>query len=72
MMKRQKTVMATLECDKCGSKMSIQRKASKQKKQGHVKHMYCPGCKETTAFIEKKTETDANLSFWEEFQNGND
>lgn len=65
-MKRQKTVLTTLECEVCGTQMPISRKASKQKKPGHVKHMYCPKCKKTQAFIER-VEADSIYDFWDEF-----
>ena len=48
-----KEVLSTnLICSKCGHQTMIFRKRSKLKTIGHVKHMYCPYCKETTPFIE--------------------
>lgn len=34
-----------LECVLCGTIAVIQRKDSKDRAAGHIKHMYCPGCK---------------------------
>jgi len=33
-----------LECVLCGTISVIQRKDSKDRPAGHIKHMYCPGC----------------------------
>lgn len=47
-----KATPTDLLCDVCGNKTTIFRKKSKQKKQGHTKHMWCYKCKETTAHTE--------------------
>lgn len=67
-MKKQKVVQTELFCGECGMKMPIIRKASKKKSKGHLKHMYCPSCKEVQGFLEQSVE-DKNVSFWENFQN---
>lgn len=67
-MKKQRTVQTKLQCTDCGTVFPIQRKASKKKELGHIKHMYCPTCKEVKAFEEIK-EKDKNISFWEDWQN---
>lgn len=56
-------VQTRLECSECGTQVFIMRKRGKQKKRGHIKHMYCIGCKETTGFIELKNE-DKNIAYW--------
>lgn len=48
--------------------MALYRKRAEQRKLGHVKHMYCPICKETKAFTETK-DWDRNVVFWEDYQN---
>lgn len=35
----------TLECVHCGSIQVIQRKDSKDRPSGHIKHLWCPTCK---------------------------
>lgn len=65
-MKRQKMVMTTLHCEECGNPFTIARKLAKQKEDGHIKHMYCPSCKETRAFIEG-VRSDPKQSFWDEW-----
>jgi len=42
-----------LVCRECGYPAYIQRRLARLKKEGHVKHLYCPSCKRTTAHIEK-------------------
>lgn len=65
-MKRQKTIQTKLSCEVCGTILPIVRKASKKKEVGHTKHMYCPGCREITAFKEM-LNVDKNISFWDEW-----
>jgi len=47
-----KVVMATLYCSKCHNKAEIWRKAWKQKKNNHIKHLWCIKCRYRTAHIE--------------------
>lgn len=63
-MKRQKMTMSTLHCEVCDTKMIIPRKVAQKREEGHVKHMYCPHCKETTAFKESR-KADSAMSFWD-------
>lgn len=43
-----------LECCECGNILKIWRYYSRQKEVGHIKHMYCYKCKETTPHKELK------------------
>ena len=45
MSNKKKTVYTNLVCLFCGNISVIQRKASKLKKDGHLKVFYCPCCK---------------------------
>lgn len=45
-------VQAHLKCPACNFLMIIPRKASRQKKEGHVKHMYCKRCMCERGFVE--------------------
>jgi len=47
-----KITRTDLICSICGYIQSIQRKKSSQKKELHLKDMYCPLCKKDTKFIE--------------------
>jgi len=51
-MKKQKMVTSKLHCTVCGNTQSIPRKRSKRREEGHIKHMFCIRCNETTAHIE--------------------
>jgi len=44
----------TLKCSECGNVQVVYRLPSRNKKTGHIKHMYCPYCKVETAHIEQK------------------
>lgn len=66
--KNQIMVQSKFVCQECGAQMVLYRKRAEQRKLGHVKHMYCPNCKETTAFTEIK-DWDRNVIFWEDYQN---
>lgn len=59
-----KTVTAEthLECKECGNTMTIHRKRSRMREKNHIKHMYCPTCREETAHIESKE--DLFLPLW--------
>ena len=56
-----------LICEQCGTDMLIPRNRGQRREQGHVKHMYCYTCKETTAFIEG-VAVDRSIQFGEEWQ----
>lgn len=66
--KDQRMVQSKLICQECGSQMVIYRRKADQRKLGHIKHMHCPRCKETQAFMEIK-DWDRNVTFWEDYQN---
>lgn len=55
-MGKQKASSTILLCPECKKRFKIWRKTSKQKKKGHVKHMFCPYCRQTVGFIELKHE----------------
>jgi transcription elongation factor Elf1 len=42
----------TLKCTVCGERRIVQLKAAKNRSTGHIKHMFCNGCKEETAHTE--------------------
>lgn len=69
-MKKQKMIQARLECPECKTVMPISRKAGKKKVAGHIKHMYCPTCKEVRGF-EELGNIDKQVSFWESYQEEN-
>lgn len=50
------TQQTMLVCQKCGNEAYIWRRACKRRAKGHVKHLYCPVCQETTAHVERRTE----------------
>ena len=49
-----KTVKTDLICSECGYIFPIFRKANKQKKELHIKDLYCPLCKKDTKHLEMK------------------
>ena len=48
---------STLTCKKCGLKMTIPRRQSRKRKQGHIKTMYCARCKSESDFVEDNFKT---------------
>ena len=52
MVKRSKRFYSSLICPTCGLVMTIPRRASRKRKEGHIKTMYCGICKDTRDFIE--------------------
>lgn len=42
------TIRVLLKCTLCPCEQTIRRKKSKQKKKGHVKHLFCIGCGKRT------------------------
>ena len=48
-----------LECAMCGFVSTIQRRDSKNRAKGHIKHLWCPKCKERTAHVELDEFTKA-------------
>ncbi len=51
-------VESHVRCPNCGHVWPIWRLKARRKKVGHVKHMYCPVCKEDTAHREIEEEYD--------------
>ena len=51
------TIKKTLKCTECGNLIVIHRKLSNNKKEGHLKNLYCIKCKKEVNHIE--------LSAWE-------
>lgn len=49
-----RTELREVACETCGHRMPIQRRRSKLRSTGHVKHMYCPTCEKITAHTESK------------------
>lgn len=54
MVRRTKTEQTFLICSQCNNVFTIFRKVNRQKKDGHIKHLWCFKCKEVTAHIEDK------------------
>lgn len=52
-----KRVYSTLICNECGLRMTIPRRNSRKRKEGHIKTMYCPKCDRSTDFTENNTRT---------------
>ncbi len=44
-----------LRCPKCNKTQTIRRKRSRNKKTGHVKHLYCHNCLKETGHVEEGT-----------------
>lgn len=44
-----------LTCSRCNFVQIIQRKKSKLKKAGHIKHLWCPKCKDRVEHIESSS-----------------
>lgn len=53
-----------LRCMECNNKQKIQRWQGYKKKEGHIKHLYCFKCKDTTAHEEIK-EGFSSMGAWE-------
>lgn len=53
-MGRQSVTQTTLQCPECLNKVQICRKAGKQRKRGHIKHMWCAHCQKVVGFSEIK------------------
>lgn len=46
------TIQKTLSCNVCYLTITILRLAGKNRKEGHIKHMWCPMCQKITAHTE--------------------
>lgn len=44
-------------CQACGGEFPIRRRLDRLKDAEHVKHMYCPWCKQVTASKERRCQT---------------
>ena len=53
-MNKNKYSISRFECPDCGSNMFVPRQKSRKRKNGHVKDLYCPNCKEEKKMIEEK------------------
>lgn len=53
--KYSKRFYSTLICPECGVRMTIPRRGSSKRPEGHIKTMYCGICKETRDFIENNS-----------------
>lgn len=53
-MNKNKYSISRFECPDCGSNMFVPRQKSRKRKNGHVKDLYCPNCKEEKKMIEVK------------------
>lgn len=51
-MTKRESVPAEAICRVCGQRNVFTRKASKRKKRGHIKHMWCISCEEVTDHVE--------------------
>lgn len=47
-----KMEQVTLRCAVCGRESFIWRRKSRLKEKGHVKHLWCPSCKERVPHVE--------------------
>ncbi len=47
-------VISTFTCQQCGMKMPLPRNHGQQREHGHIKDIYCPGCKKISKFVECK------------------
>ena len=52
--RRRWTVISEFTCMECGMKVPLPRNHGNQRESGHVKDIYCPGCKKVSKFKELK------------------
>jgi len=57
-MKQYKTTIEYYICPECGMKFPIPRK--KRREKGHIKDLWCPGCKKIQKFV-KGEQYESNL-----------
>lgn len=50
---RERLRLRELICAECGSVFPIQRRASRLRKKGHIKHLWCVACGARTAHVER-------------------
>ena len=46
--------MSQFICEECGTEIMLPRMHCAQRKKGHIKDLYCPGCKRNAKFREIK------------------
>lgn len=55
-----------LVCEECGNEFKVPRKRAKKREEGHIKHMHCIKCQETTAHVEdNRSEAE---KYWDSMQ----
>lgn len=52
-------VPTVLRCSRCGAETRIWRKQGRRRERGHVKHLWCFSCQETTAHVEVGEEGES-------------
>jgi ribosomal protein L33 len=58
---KKNAVQKQLVCTECNYKLYIFRQAGKNKPGGHIKHMYCPVCRDIRPFEEMGKLTNPTL-----------
>jgi peptide subunit release factor 1 (eRF1) len=53
-----KVALCDLYCPQCNFRMTIARRESKKKKDGHLKWLWCPMCKQEINFVEMNHYSD--------------
>ena len=53
-MKKKPMTYSCFICTNCGNTYFLGRDKGKQRKNGHIKDLWCPVCKEVTKHIEEK------------------
>lgn len=54
MKKRRYMITSAFKCYKCGKDVFLPRMKGYQRKNGHIKDMWCPYCKEESKFVEHR------------------
>jgi hypothetical protein len=63
MKNRVKMQECKLKCSTCNNITTIQRRRGELRELGHIKHLWCYKCKDTTAHIEQRS---LKISPWED------
>lgn len=50
-------VYSSFICPECGLRMTIPRRRSRKRAEGHIKTMYCAKCNEVRDFVENNMRT---------------
>ena len=53
-MKRRPYVISNFICEECGTTVPLPRCHGQQREHGHIKDLWCPGCKKESKFKEIK------------------